>query len=316
MRDEALRVCYETIAVHSKSFALASRLLPREVRDRAVVVYAWCRRADDAIDLSPRREATALLALRSELDEVYGDRALTDPVLSAFQWVVHQCAIPRAYADELLAGMEMDVEGFRYDSMVPLELYCYRVAGTVGLMMCHVMGIRDERATRNAAHLGMAMQITNICRDVAEDWSRERLYLPESLLAECGIDALSSSLGGPFPEAARPAVSRAIGRLLHEADRYYASGDAGLGALSWRCALAIRTARRVYAEIGTRIRRADCDPLAGRAIVPIREKLGLTLGALMQSLGDLPRQVIGSRRGTRVGPPQHVVTFPEDILPV
>lgn len=316
MRDEAVRICHETIAVHSRSFAWASRLLPREVRDRAVVVYAWCRRADDAVDLAPGRETDALAALRDELDAMYDGRDLKDPVLGAFARVARECSIPRGYAEELLAGMEMDVVGVRYDTLAPLELYCYRVAGTVGLMMCHVMGVHDERATRNAVHLGMAMQLTNICRDVAEDWRRGRLYLPDRLLAECGVADLAAARGGPFPEAARPGVASAISRLLDEADRYYASGDRGLSALSWRCALAIRTAREVYAAIGSRVRRAGCDPLAGRAVVPTRRKLALTATALARSLAELPRRAAGATPRSRLEPPRREVAFPEDVLPV
>jgi phytoene synthase len=284
-----------------------------------VVVYAWCRRADDAIDLAADN-AGALEKLRSELDAIYDGRPPEDPVLTAFEQVIRERAIPRLYAEELLAGMEMDVTGVHYDTMAPFELYCYRVAGTVGLMMCHVMGIKDDAATRNAVHLGMAMQMTNVCRDVAEDWDRGRLYIPDRILAECGAPRLFEELGNPLPEAARPAVARATERLLDEADRYYASGDAGLPALSWRCALAIRTARKVYAAIGTRVRRQGCDPLAGRAIVPIHEKLGLVMSAFAASLtGTTPDRNgtgDGESAAERLGPPRREVAFPEDVLPV
>ena len=247
MTHEALRQAHRIIAEHSKSFSLAARFLPHHIHDNAVVLYAWCRRADDLVDKSTGAEAERrLLSLRDELDAIYGGARIDDALLDEFQRVVRECEIPRSYPEELLAGLQMDVDNHRYDEMEELLRYCYRVAGTVGLMMCHIMGVRDESATRNAVHLGIAMQLTNICRDVLEDWQRERLYIPEELLAAQGCSRLAHRLGGDFPEVARGPVAGATRALLDEADRYYASGDSGLHALSWRCALSIRAARKVY----------------------------------------------------------------------
>jgi phytoene synthase len=183
------------------------------------------------------------------------------------------------------------------------------VAGVVGLMMSHVMGVSDEGVLHRAAHMGMAMQLTNICRDVLEDWERERLYIPEQLLAAQACPRLADRLGGPFPGEAREAVARATAALLDEADRCYASGDRGLHALDRRCALSIRTARMVYSAIGTRVRRAGCDPLAGRAIVPLRQKLVLVAGALARSLA-------GPRAGGGTSAPVRCVAYPDDVMPV
>ena len=320
--NEAIRACYDVIRVHSKSFAFASRLLPSEVRDRAVAVYAWCRRADDAIDLAGSdSQKEALAELRAELDQVYSGSTAqpgataSDPALQMFRVTVAERGIPRRYPDDLLAGMEMDVRGQRYETLESLLEYCYCVAGSVGLMMCHVMGVKDEGAMRNAAHLGMAMQLTNICRDVEEDWNRGRLYLPEALLSRYGAPGLADELGGPFPEAARAPVARTVAHLLEEADRCYASGDEGLPALSWRCALAIRTARRVYSAIGGRIRSAGCDPLAGRAYVPLSGKLVLGLRSLAASGADLPRRLLLLQIGG-ASAPARLVSYPEDVLPV
>ena len=223
-------VAEQSISKHSKSFALASRVLPPSSRAHAVALYAWCRRADDAVDLvPPERQGEALDALRAELCNVYDGAALDDPVLALFQATARERGVPRRYAEDLLRGMEMDVRGQRYETMDQLLAYCYHVAGCVGLMMCHVMGIRDDRSLVRAAHLGIAMQITNICRDVLEDWERDRLYIPDDLLRACQGGGLAEHLGGPFPPDAIPPVSAAIERLLDEADRYYASGDAEIG---------------------------------------------------------------------------------------
>ncbi len=309
---DPVAVARESIAKGSKSFALASRLLPPRVRDDAVVVYAFCRRADDAVDLAPPTEQIdAIRRLRRELADAYAGRDLADPILRGFRAVARARRIPREYAEELLAGMEMDAAGARYDSLDDLLAYCFRVAGTVGLMMCHVMGVADERALANAAHLGIAMQLTNICRDVMEDWERGRLYLPLELLERHRAAALAARRPGtPFPSWARAPVARAVAELLREADRYYQSGDAGLRALSPRCALAVRTARLVYAAIGDRLAARGHDVVRGRAVVPAPRKLLLAARALAATAAALPRSPPAARIPTRR------VVFPRDILPV
>lgn len=310
------RASQDSIRRHSKSFSLASRLLPDDARARAVAVYAWCRRADDAIDLAaPEVQKTALQELQSELRDIYLGGSFQDPVLALFQRTVMERDVPERYPQDLLTGFAMDVSGYRYQTLDSLLEYCYYVAGSVGLMMCHVLGVKDETATRNAAHLGIAMQLTNICRDVEEDWRRGRLYIPDSFLAQFGVTGLADRLGEPFPRPARIPVSGAIAALLDEAEQYYRSGDKGLPALSWRCAMAIRTARLVYSSIGGRIRDVDCDPLVGRAFVPLGQKLVLTASSVAVSIADFPRRLI--RAGApKPSAPQLVVRFPDDVLPI
>jgi phytoene synthase len=317
MNPTAIQHCQSIIDVHSRSFSLAARFLSADVHDRAVVLYAWCRRADDAVDLTgPDEGRVALESLRAELDQIYGDTPLEDPVLSAFREVIRMGQISRGYPDELLEGLAMDVRGERYLYMEPFLQYCYRVAGTVGLMMCHVMGIRDERAISNAVHLGIAMQITNICRDVEVDWNNDRLYLPEEILAKCGISGLHERLGEPFPMEAREPCRRAIQVLLAEADRFYSSGYAGLHALSWRSSLSIRIAGRVYQEIGARLAELDHDPLGGRAIVSKRRKIELTTWCALRSLAEAPRRVPEELWSGSTLPPERLIEFPADILPL
>jgi len=284
-----------TIAHHSKSFALASRLLPRGARDDTAIVYAFCRRADDAIDDAPSQPAAlrALDSLRRDVDEVYapgGNRA-RDPVLAAFAAVAHARAIPRAYPDELLAGMAMDVAGARYATLDQLVTYAHRVAGVVGLMMCHVFGIRDDAALLPAARLGVAMQLTNICRDVAEDWRRERLYIPDELLAAHGAGGLAGALGGPLPARAVEPLAACVRDLLAIADAQYRAAEAGIPALPWRAALAVRAARAVYAAIGDELRAQAYDVTAPRAVVPRAKKLALVAAATARTLAALPTRV-------------------------
>jgi phytoene synthase len=301
-----------SIEQHSKSFALAAKLLPAKVRTQAVVLYAYCRRADDAIDLcAPAEQATQLAQLREELDRVYAGETFSDPLLARFQAVVQECAVPRTYLDELLAGMEMDVRCVRYQTLAELQQYAYRVAGVVGLMMCHVMGVRAGSALRHAAHLGMAMQLSNIARDVQEDWARGRLYVPEELLARCGVVGLDPAQG-PLPRTAAAGVARATELLLRHADAYYRSGDAGLPLLSPRCALAIRAARLVYSEISTRVRAQACDPFAPRAVVSKQRKLALVAQAVWRSAEQLPSALLAP--APRV--PATSVTDPQSLFSV
>jgi phytoene synthase len=204
-------------------------------------------------------------------------------VLGAFQRVVAERAIPERYAEELVAGIEMDASGARYEDVEALHRYCFRVAGTVGLMMCHVFGVRDARALRHAAHLGMAMQLTNICRDVAQDHARGRCYFPTELLDAAGIDLLPRE-GALLSPAMRAPVARVTRTLLEHADGFYASGDRGIPHLPFRAALTVRTARLLYSDIGRVIRTRGADPLAERAVVGKGRKLVLALRAVADTL--------------------------------
>ncbi|MEZ4366351.1 MAG: phytoene/squalene synthase family protein [Kofleriaceae bacterium] len=286
-----------TMAYHGKSFALASRLLPPASRDAAAVVYTYCRRVDDAIDEAPAADGPAAIArLTAELDDVYAGTA-TEPVLAAFAAIARARALPRHYPAELIAGMAMDVADTRYHHVDELIGYGYRVAGVVGLMMCHVFGVDDDAALVPAAHLGIAMQLTNIARDVREDWARGRLYLPDELLARHGAGGLVARAGEPLPTDAAPALAATTRDLLALAERYYASGDRGLRALPWRAALAVRAARRVYAAIGGRLARRGHDVTAGRVVVSTPRKLGLVASATGAAVGDGLARLVRPRRG-------------------
>jgi phytoene synthase len=306
----ATRGARAVLAAKSKSFALAARLLPPGQRDRAAVVYAFCRRADDAVDLTRGDRASAVERLRGELGAVYGGVATGDPTLDAFAEVAVECRIPERYPSELIAGMEMDASGERYRTVEQLLHYCYRVAGTVGLMMCHVLGLRDDRALVPAVHLGLAMQLTNICRDVEEDWQLGRLYLPAELLDAAGAARLADELGtrGRFPDRGRRPAARVVAELLALADRFYRSADDGMAALPWRAALAVRTARLVYAAIGDRIAARGFDVMAGRAVVPGLAKMALAGRAGAAALSEIPARAAhtGSahipRRNIEFGP--------------
>jgi phytoene synthase len=300
------------LAQHSKSFALAGRLFPLGPREDAAAVYAWCRRCDDAVDLAdPCQQAAALEHQREQLALLYMGAPTTDPILSAFQEVARDRQIPSCYPEELLEGLAMDVEFRRFETIDDLMLYCYRVAGTVGLMMCHVMGVGDQRALRHAAHLGMAMQLTNICRDVMEDWDRRHLYLPDQVLGPGVAEQLWARRGEPLPRELRPEIAAAVQRLLAQAAQLYRSGDAGMRWLSWRCAVSVRTARYVYSGIGRIIASRDHDVWAGRAVVPLRTKLLHVAQALALGVLEAPTRLV---RTTRTEVPSVALRFTDGVI--
>jgi len=261
----------------SKSFHLASRLLPARVRTPTLALYAFCRHADDAVDdaASEHDARSAVEALQGRVDRVYGDRALDSVVERAFSVVVQRFAIPRAIPDALVEGMQWDVEGRTYETAEDVRAYGMRVAGTVGLMMTLIMGARDPDVLARACDLGVAMQLTNIARDVGEDARRGRLYLPASWLEEAGVER-ERFLGRP---EASDGVRHVVERLLAEAETLYARADTGIAHLPRDCRVAIRSARLVYAAIGDDIRRAGFDSVSRRAIVSMPRKLWLVLRA-------------------------------------
>lgn len=307
-----------SISQHSKSFSLASKFLPLSARDASRILYAWCRRVDDAVDqVPPAQQPDAVAALEAELETVYSTARPSDPLAAAFQEVVRQTGIPKQYPAELVLGMRMDAEAHVYATWEDLLAYCHRVAGVVGLMMCHVLGVRDRQALRHAAHLGIAMQLTNIARDVLEDWERGRLYLPDVALAAEGAGGLVVDLGRPFPNEDAQAIGRVVRTLLSMADDYYASGDRGMPYLAPQTALAVRTARLVYADIGRELADRGYDVLAGRAVVSRGRKLLLAARAAAETLLELPAHLGHTADASGVFPAlTPPLTFPHDILPV
>ena len=282
---EDLAACRAVLSGGSRTFRAASLLLPRRVRDPATALYAFCRAADDAIDLDAADQngdkAAALARLRSGLDAIYAGRPPPTPADRALAEVVARHAIPRALLDGLLEGFAWDAEGRRYDDLAGLHAYAARVAGTVGAAMALLMGARSPAAVARACDLGVAMQLTNIARDVGEDARAGRLYLPRDWLREAGIDP-DAWLARPVHN---PALASVVQRLLRAAEALYARADAGIAALPPDCRPGIGAARRLYAEIGREVERFGCDAVTRRASVPLARKAGL----LACSLAAVPR---------------------------
>ena len=290
--------CRTMLAGGSKTFMLASCFLPWRVRDPSIALYAFCRQADDAVDLGG--DEGALDALCRRLDAIYAGAPLDSPADRAFADAVAQFSIPMSLPLALLDGFRWDLEGRRYETVTGLEAYGARVAGAVGAMMALVMGASDVRALARACDLGVAMQLTNIARDVGEDARMGRLYLPLEWMARENID-VERFLAEP---SCSPGLRRVVQRLLQRAEDFYASADLGIEGLPTPCRPSIRAARRLYAEIGRQVEANDFDSVSRRAIVPTGRKLAIAAGALTAASPAVPSGPVLAGAEFLLGPAQ------------
>ncbi len=282
--------CREAIRTGSLSFHAASKLLPPRVRDASLALYAFCRLADDAVD-EGEDKAGAVLSLRDRLDLVYRGRPRDAAADRAFARVVEEYDMPRALPEALLEGFAWDAVGRRYDTLSGVLDYSARVAAAVGAMMCVLMRVRDGDALARACDLGLAMQLTNIARDVGEDARAGRIYLPLDWLADEGI-AADAFLAAPTASAG---VRRVTRRLLDEADRLYLRSEAGVPRLPLACRPGILAARHVYAGIGGQVRAAGYDSVTQRARTGTAAKLGwlalATIRAAATAIAPVPARL-------------------------
>ncbi len=293
-----LAACRAQLRDGSRTFLAASRLLPRAVRDPACALYAFCRTADDAVDLDAVDELAAVARLRTRLARLYAGQPEPTPADRAFARVVARHAMPRELPEALLDGFEWDARGRRYETIEALHDYAARVAGTVGAMMAVLMGRRSPEALARACDLGVAMQLSNIARDVGEDARRGRVYLPLAWLREAGVDP-DAWLAEPVFDARIAAVVR---RLLRHADTLYDRVDAGIALLPPGCRPGIQAARVLYAEIGREVERRGCDSVSQRAVVPGRRKAALLARALAEG-------AVARRRPGAGSPPLDAVRY-------
>ena len=285
-----LRFSEEMIAKGSKSFSAAAKLFAPETRADAVMLYAWCRHADDIIDgqelgharngqsATPDGQLARLVKLKQQTEAALDGKTTDDPVFEALRKVVSRNRIPHRHPQELLAGFEMDVNHRRYRTADDTLDYCYHVAGVVGVMMAMIMGVRDEAVLDKASDLGLAFQLTNIARDVIDDARAGRVYLPADWLREAGIEDVRADQKDQWPALHGLAV-----QLLDQAEPYYDSAYSGLSSLPFRSAWAVAAARRVYRDIGSVLRTRGPDAWEKRVSTSKGRKVWL----LALSLGDV-----------------------------
>lgn len=276
--DDAYRICRETTRAAARNFYYAFVLLPEPRRSAIYALYAFARRADDSVDDAPGPERAEhdLNDRRAEIATIYGGEPGQDPVLVALADAVRRFAIPREHLDDLLDGMEMDIATTRYDTYADLELYCDRVAAAPGLASLHIFGFSDPDAPRLARELGIAMQLVNVLRDVAEDAERDRIYIPREALAAHGATE-EDVLGGRLTTELR----RVFEAHAATARQAFATAQPLGGLLDRRARSCVTMLGTTYRAILDEIERAGFDVFGSRARLSTPRKLRLMSGSVV-----------------------------------
>ncbi len=267
---------FESLRNHGKTFHYAGRILGREKLKDSARLYSFCRFLDDIAD--EENDAELAKELLASVEQSLHSGHSVIPQVRDFLQLAEKYEIECTIAQQLIKGLQSDIGSVRIDSHRKLIRYSYRVAGTVGLMMCRVLEVDNSKAFPHAIDLGIGMQLTNIARDIWEDANRERIYLPK-LSIPMVIGALN-----PAAEniSDRKKIQSAINEVLLIADKYYASGESGLSYLPFRSRLAILSAARCYRAIGLKLARMNYLSLSKRAVVSNGEKLLRTLNAAVE----------------------------------
>lgn len=279
-------------AHYSKSFYISARLLPEERRWATYALYGFCRYADNLVDNPRNRSVSELIAeikyLSEEIRIAYRTGESEHPVIHPFILVAKKYGIPIEYPLDLLKGVQMDLTQTRYETFEDLYLFCYRVAGVVGLMMTHVLGYKNERAFRYAEDLGIAMQLTNILRDIQEDKEMGRIYLPLDELKQFGVsqrDIIEENMSVNMRKMMKFQIQRA--------HRYYETAALGVPMLERKSQFAIYSASKIYRGILLKIEARNYNPFLGRVFVSQKKKIGILLQEIFRTR-LLPRNMLNS----------------------
>jgi len=295
-RDVEFGPARRAIQKGSKSFALASFAFADRDRHSAWELYAWCRYADDQIDRAENGEQA-----RENLNNMRVRLFLMKERASdvEFPWnglfrLLETYEIPAQYPRDLLRGFERDLGRLQIENEEELRDYCYCVAGTVGLMMSHIMGVASPEALGQAEALGRAMQLTNIARDVNEDLIHRRVYLPKTWLDEKKIDPAILL----EPSQLR-ATKQLVDRLVLLAEPLYRQGKEGLSQLPFRASIAVGAALFIYREIGQKILRGSPEVLLQRTVIGKPRKIILFTVAIALAIATIPARLLRPRRAIR-----------------
>lgn len=279
----------------SKSFARASKLFSKQTRERAWLLYYWCRSCDDLADGQDHGHGMSVIAnpektiaaMRMMTARAHGGEQTGNPPFDAFGVVAQECHIPKYFADDMIDGFALDARGWRPATETDLFQYCYHVAGAVGCMMAVVMGVSasDQEILDRACDLGLAFQLANIARDVAEDAQAGRCYLPKKWLAEAGIEP--DQIMDP---AHRDALVVLVNRLCDLAGDYEASARVGASSLPFRSRWAVLAAAGIYGDIARAIKQSNGASLEQRIYTSKAKKLGWIVKAFGQALVNSARR--------------------------
>jgi phytoene synthase len=279
----------ESIARGSTSFALASRIFDRETRERAWLLYCWCRRCDDIADgqdhggaMSAVDDPMERLAFITDLTARALEGETTgDPAFDALGLVAKECTIPHKYIYDLIEGFALDASGWHPRTEKDLLKYCYHVAGAVGCMMAVIMGVdpEDEETLERAADLGKAFQLANIARDISEDDAADRCYIPDDWLVEADI---------PPGEQMKPHFRSRLADigwwLADMAQDHEASARIGARKLPFRARWAVLAAAGIYGDIAREVAARGQAAWDRRVVVSRGRKLGWVAKAFAQAV--------------------------------
>ncbi|UUL81975.1 phytoene/squalene synthase family protein [Sphingomonas qomolangmaensis] len=287
-RAAIVATAQQSIARGSKSFAAASRLFDRATRERAWLLYAWCRACDDLADGQDHGHGMQIVAdpqariaeIRAKTDAAFAGQWVGDPAFDALRIVAAETRMPKRFADDVVAGFQLDADDWRPRSEADLYRYCYHVAGVVGCMMAVVMGVdpADEATLDRACDLGLAFQLANIARDIEEDDRVGRCYLPVEWLVEMDIPP-GQHMKPPF----RQRLAVLSKRLADRAELHEASARVGTKALSFRSAWAVLAAAGIYGDIARRVGERGEHAWDHRVTTSGGEKLGWIVRSFSQA---------------------------------
>jgi phytoene synthase len=269
-------------AYYAKSFYFSAALLPREKRWATYALYGFCRYVDNLIDVPRPRDVEQVTHeldyLEEEIHIGYRTGESEHPVLKPYIAVSKHFNIPKEHSLELIKGVKMDTHKRRYDTFDELYLFAYRVAGVVGLMMTPLLGYNDERALDHAESLGIAMQLTNILRDVKEDKEMGRIYLPLE-----DIKRFNVNINDIFEENMTDELHALMKFQVDRAHEYYDKADQGIKMLDQNAQFAIYSASKIYRGILKKIELRDYNPFLGRVFVPQHKKMRIVAGEVIKT---------------------------------
>ncbi len=269
--EASYNCCMSLFKVHARSFYFASRYLDEKDRQSFAALYAFCRLADDfadEIDIPAETIEEELDALKDIVERMNQGEIFDHPVLRAFEDTMRKYKIPLKYLNELIEGVRLDINLKEIKTVQELEKYCYHVASTVGVMLCYVMGATDAKTIERAIDLGQALQITNILRDIDEDFKNGRIYIPLETRQQFRVTRDDFE-----KDEVSPNFKWLIKHMIALADSYYAKAEIGIQDLPPAAAFTVKVASRVYAEIMNEIKKMDYQVFKQRAIVPKWKKL-------------------------------------------
>jgi phytoene synthase len=262
---------------HAKTFYFASHFLSKEQADASYSVYAVCRISDDSVDIS-KNKLLMVAKIEDKIKMAYSEAGLEDDCLTAFRNTVNRYKIPKHYFDELLSGVKMDLNKTNYADFEQLKQYCYKVAGVVGLMMLKILGSNSKKAEEFAVDLGIAMQLTNILRDIKEDFNMDRIYLPKDEMKKFKIDQdliKKGTVNQDFIDFMQFQIKRAR--------YYYKQAEQGICLIkSMRCRLVTILMSKIYAGILTSIEKNNYDVFTKRAHTNILDKISIVISTLLR----------------------------------